>query len=230
MAVAIGVGYFWRRGIFDDWRSDYVTGIGERTTVALEKGSEVVLNTGTAIAVALSPEHRTIRLFRGEIFLTITPEPRRPLMVRTPAGVIHVMGTAFNVRTTRHRTIASVVQGSIEVRLADHAAKPLAVHVSGGQEVVFRGDEIDQIQPCDATAVTAWQRGQMVFYHTPLGQVIADVNRYHPGRIIILSPRLRDLPVSGVFHTTSPEAVLTTVERTLRVQTVRLSNRLVLLY
>jgi transmembrane sensor len=70
----------------------------------------------------------------------------------------------------------------------------------------------------------------MLFYRPPLVQVIADVNHYHPGRIVLLNPHLRDLPVSGVFHTTSPDTALTTVERTLQVHTTRLTSRLILLY
>jgi transmembrane sensor len=230
MAVGIVAGNSWHQRVFDDWRSDYVTGVGEQATVALEDGSKVTLNTDTAIAVTTSLERRTVRLFRGEAFFTIAPAPLRPFLVRAAGRAIRAVGTAFNVRTMGQRTTVSVVAESVEVMPAGHTVTSPSVHVSAGHEMAYYGEEIEQVRPCDVTAVTAWKHGRIVFYRTPLGQVIADVNRYHPGRILLLNPRLSDLPVSGVFHTTSPDAVLTTIERTLRVHTARLTNRLILLY
>ena len=230
VTAAILVVSSWHQGVFDDWRSHYVTDIGQQATMALEDGSEISLNSDTAVAVTMGLEHRTMRLFRGEVFLTIMPDPRRPFLVCAANGEIRVAGTAFNVRTIGHRATVSVVNGSVEVTPAGHAATSASVRVSAGEEVAYHGEKIEQVRPCNVTVVTAWTQGRMVYYRTPLVQVIADVNRYFHGHILLLNPRLKDLPVSGVFHTTSPDAVLTTIERTLQVHTTRLTSRLILLY
>jgi transmembrane sensor len=35
--------------------------------------------------------------------------------------------------------------------------------------------------------VTAWQRGLLVFDATPVAEVVEEVNRYRPGRIVLMN-------------------------------------------
>jgi transmembrane sensor len=55
-----------------------------------------------------------------------------------------------------------------------------------------------------------------------LRDVVSEIERHRPGNILIASPRLRTLVVSGVFETSEPEAILRTIEDTLDVSVTRL--------
>lgn len=74
---------------------------------------------------------------------------------------------------------------------------------------------------------TAWQRGKLIFEATPLSVVIDEINRYRPGRVVLLNETLSRHPVSGVFDLHRLDAALSTIEQTLPVTTYRLFDRFV---
>lgn len=226
LAVVIAGGIWLQQGGLDDLRSDYVTPSGGRETVALADGSTMLLNTDTAVAIDLAGDRRSVRLFRGEAAFTVAAEPARPFIVTTGDGHIRVVGTVFNVRVTSRQTVVSVLRGRVGVGAGSDAAKTT---LAAGQSASIGAAGVSPPAAFDRTAVTAWQRGQLVFYRTPLGAVVDELNRYQRGRILILNRRVADLPVSGVFDVRRPTAVIDVIERTLDVNATRLTDHLILL-
>jgi transmembrane sensor len=58
----------------------------------------------------------------------------------------------------------------------------------------------------DLTRVQAWRYGRLVFDSAPLGEAVEDINRYGGRQVVLSDPALADIKVSGVFHTTDPDA------------------------
>lgn len=216
-----------RRGGLDDLRADHIASIGEHRVIRLEDGSVVELNTDTALAVDLAPGQRRVRLFRGEAFFQVTPDPQRPFLVSTGEGEMRVTGTSFNVRLRDHVTEVGLVEGAVSLTSA--ADPDASLRLSPGEEGVLTPDGLGQVRPFEADTATAWRRGQMVFFRAPLGELIEELNRYQRGRILILSERVRALPVTGVFDTRDPAAVIDMIEATLGVSSLRLTNALIVL-
>ncbi len=74
----------------------------------------------------------------------------------------------------------------------------------------------------DANAETAWRRGKLIFNRRPLGDVVADIERYRRGKIVVVRNDLDSLEVTGVFDLADPEALLRVIEDTLPVRIARL--------
>jgi transmembrane sensor len=91
------------------------------------------------------------------------------------------------------------------------------------------GDHISDPVSFDRTAVTAWLRGQFVFYNTPLAQVVETLNRYRRGHIVIVNEALNELAVSGIFRTDDPDAALEVMTNTLPIRQTRLTDYVVLI-
>jgi ferric-dicitrate binding protein FerR (iron transport regulator) len=51
----------------------------------------------------------------------------------------------------------------------------------------------------DPKIVTARQQDRLIFRDVPLARVIAEVNRYRPGRIIVVDPQLGRTEVVAEF-------------------------------
>jgi transmembrane sensor len=225
LLLAVGAGLWLRQGGFDTLRSDYVAPTGETRSVDLADGSRIDLNSGAAVAVDLQPGGRNVRLFRGEAFFTVAHDGR-PFVVQTAAGEVHVVGTAFNVSLANGQARVSVLQGVVELRSADGRTTRL-VH---DQSASLGSAGISSVAGFDAAQVTAWQRHQMVFYRTPLGAVIDELNRYRPGHIVILGDDIRARRVTGIFDTRQPSAALDVIARTLDIRTTRVADMLILLH
>lgn len=221
------VGDWWRRGGFDDLQADYVTRAGASRHDVLADGSEITLNTDTSVAVDLQPNERRVRIFRGEAFFNVAGDAARPFVVTTADGATRAVGTAFNIRKRNEGTVISLVSGRVNVSTGGGASA--VASLEAGEEVDLDRSQVGRIRPFDADSVTAWRRGQVVFFQTPLGKVVEELNRYRWGRIVIVSDRLRSLPVTGVFDARRPAEAISIIETTLGVSAIRITDALVLL-
>jgi transmembrane sensor len=227
LLLALSGGYAWRGGILDDLRSDYVTAIGAQRSIALTDGSQVILNTDSALAVGFTPDRRVARLFRGEAWFSVAHDAERPFVVETPEGTVQVTGTQFNVRIADRQAIVSLVEGNITLSSADPS--PGRTDLVAGQQAVLTTDGIEAATGFDAAAVTAWQHGRIVFYQTPLKQVVDQLNRYRPGWVVVASDRLRNLRVTGIFAVKDPDEALAVIQNTLHVRIIKLTDYLAVL-
>ncbi|HWB49292.1 MAG TPA: FecR family protein [Stellaceae bacterium] len=227
LLLAVCSGLAWKGSLLDDLRSDYVTAVGVRRALTLADGSQVILNTDSALAVSFAPDRRAVRLFRGEAWFNVTHDAGRSFVVETPEGTVQVTGTQFNVRIVGGRVIVSLLEGKVALASANPRASRR--DLIAGQQTAMTDAGIDAPAEFDAAAVTAWQHGQLVFYKAPLKQVVAQLNRYREGRVVVANDELRDLKVTGVFDTTDTDAALSVIQSTLHVRVFRLTNYLVLL-
>lgn len=208
--------------------ADAMTATGEARTVTLEDGSSAVLNTASAIAVDYSRERRRIRLLRGEAVFTVAKDAARPFVVAAASGEAVARGTVFAVRKEDETATVTVLESRVGVSYP--AAGRPAVELSPGEAVGYSRRGLGELRVVDADAATAWRRGKLIFVDRPLGEVIAELNRYHSGRIQIIDEAIGTHPVSGVFDTKNPLQALNVIEQTLGLNSTRLSSLLILLH
>ena len=223
LIAAVGL---WRGDIAVGLASDHATAVGERALVTLADGSRVHLNTHSALAVDFGPAVRHLRLLRGEAWFEVSSDAARPFIVETPQGEVRVTGTSFGVRRDGETMLVSLAEGGVDLSLSGATE---TVGLAPGQQARLAAEGISDPTAFDRTAATAWLRGQLVFYDTPLAEVVAALNRYRPGRIVIVDEELHRLKVSGVFATDDPDAALAVIADTLAVRVTRLTGYLVLL-
>ncbi|MDH0746212.1 FecR family protein [Pseudomonas sp. GD03842] len=203
MAVGIGLGWQPQRWI-DDMGADYVTGPGLVRTVTLADDSQVTLDADSAIAVDFSRGERHVRLRRGAAFFQVT-HTGQPFVVDAKQGETRVLGTQFEVRLQPDGARVTVLSGRVGVKAgADLPQQTL----TAGQRVTYDAIHTAPPQPVDSESQLAWRQGWLNYYRTPLAEVIDDLGRYYPGRIVVLNDRLAAKTVSGSFPSKDPAAVL----------------------
>ncbi|WP_095157199.1 FecR domain-containing protein [Pseudomonas sp. Irchel 3E13] len=168
--------------------ADYHTSTGERRTITLEDGSKVTLNSASALSVNFSGERRTVSLKAGEALFEPAADPR-PFVVDSGAEAVQGSDAVFSVRRQGSGNSVVVTRGEAQVGELRVAVSP------------------------DAQAQTAWQRGKLIFNGRPLREVIAELERYQHGRILISDSQVGALQVSGVFDLNDPHALLRTLEQ-----------------
>ena len=76
----------------------------------------------------------------------------------------------------------------------------LAEHVPAqGRVLVLGAGGASGPRRVDPDQVTAWRRGVLEFNNVPLAQVVDEINRYRPGRIVLVSDRLAGSLVQARF-------------------------------
>ncbi|MFJ4065578.1 FecR family protein [Pseudomonas sp. NPDC089996] len=195
----------------DRWRADYATTTGKSRSVRLADGSQLQLNSDTALQVELTEGERRVRLLRGEAWFDVARDPGRPFVVNAGDGWVRVVGTRFSVASAAGQTRVKVAQGKVEV----NAGRGEGIFLEPGQAVEYASGSLAALHPFDLASAFAWRQRQLVFSQQPLAQVVAELNRYWPGQTVLLGDDLRQRKVSGVFEIDKPDAVLKALSHTL---------------
>jgi transmembrane sensor len=94
----------------------YATTPKETRRLALEDGTRVALNRGTAINVAYEEHMRSVLLARGEALFTVANQPHRPFNVRAGSRTFETDSGTFDVSLTdQNRLSVIVLKGTVTV-------------------------------------------------------------------------------------------------------------------
>ena len=204
----------------------FETALGEQRSVELSDRSRVMLNTATRLRVSFNDDQRVVTLLRGEAFFQVQADPQRPFHVDTGSTRITVLGTAFNVYRERDATDITVTEGVVRVtELGDTGGRAPAteiLHINQQLHADRRG--LHAVATADVGGQMAWQRGELVAEEMPLPELVRQLQRYHPTRILIVDPDVAALTVSGVFRLDNLEAILQALEVSLDLEAARLDD------
>ena len=194
--------------------ADYKTGVGQRRNITLADGSQIQLNTDTAIDVSFDPAQRLIRLRSGEILIqTGKLGDQRPFFVETRDGRIQALGTRFSVHQLSGSTRVGVLEDRVSVQPGDTSTA--ATILQAGEGADFDRQHIGLIHPFKPSEV-AWINGQLIVLDARLGDVIEELGRYRSG-VLHCDARARELRVSGAFRLNSTDAVLANLQASLPI-------------
>lgn len=102
-------GFGWNRS------ETFATGTGQRSTVTLQDGSTVELNSRTRIRVAFSDERRSVALLEGQAIFQVAKNPQRPFVVQAGDREIVAIGTAFDVQLDSTVVRVTLLEGKVAV-------------------------------------------------------------------------------------------------------------------
>jgi transmembrane sensor len=221
-------------GTVQDWptrlRADAMTATGEQRTVPLVDGSLVQLNTGSAIIIDYRGDRRIVHLLKGEAAFTVRADRLRPFTVEAGNGATTALGTRFIVRRDGTDTDVTVTEHRVRVTWPKTVTPSHGVIVSAGQVVRYGAGGPPEPRTAEIDAAGAWTRGRLVFVDRRLVEVVAELNRYHPGYIRVVGSTLAERRFSGVFPVADPVGAIDTIERSLGLGSTRITDRLIFLH
>jgi len=219
-------------GLWPSWaelRADYRTGTGEQREVALFDDVSVRLNTQTSLAVR-SPDGAIERaeLIAGEASFSTNMRAGRSFAVQAADRWVTANTAQFVVRYLREQDASVCVtclQGVVTVERGGEATP-----VAARQQLRYAdASNVVRLQAVDPDIASAWQNGVLIFRFAPLSEVIEEVNRYRPGRIILISSDIGREQVSGRFRIDNLDEILVRIEQALGVKAHLLPGGFVLL-
>lgn len=206
-------------------RADAHTAVGETQRIALVGGGTAQLDSGSAISLHDDAQWRDVQVLSGAVSFQVGHDDPRPFRVRAGRVVVTDVGTTFQLRLDGDATEVVVASGEVEV-----AAPGGKVAVHAGESASLANDsKAPAVAPVDADAAMAWTRGRLMFVDRPLKDVIAELNRYYPGHIVLADDAAGDRRVSGVFRTNDPLAALRAIETNLGLHATHVAPGLILL-
>jgi transmembrane sensor len=178
---------------------------GGQERLTLSDGSQVELNTDTAIRIDLHGQTRIVELLRGEAFFQIRHNAARAFVVTAAGHRIVDLGTQFLVRMAPESLRVALLEG--RARLESAQPRQRAVVLSPGDVAVATADvtRISKTSERELSENLAWRRGVIVFRNARLDDAAAEFNRYGGPRLIVADADAAKLRVNGTFLITGGE-------------------------
>lgn len=224
LMISLGTGWQPSRWV-DDLGADYVSAPGEIRTVTLADQSQVTLDADSAIAVDFSRGERHVQVRRGAGFFNVT-HTGEPFVVEAEKGHVQVLGTQFEVRLQPHGAQVTVLSGRVGVTADRNAEQQI---LTAGQQMAYGEGLAEKLHAVDSEAQLAWRQGWLNYYKTTLADVVQDLRRYYPGRIVLLNDELAKRRVSGSFPSKDPQSVLSSLQGVLGFEQHQLLGHLIIL-
>lgn len=190
-------------------RSDLHTAIGQPVTQTLADGSVLQLDTDSAVRIRMTESRRDIELVRGRLAISVAKDPNRPLHVLAGGTDAMAVGTRFVVDRANRATHVGVQEGIVRVTRGDGKSAQL----TAGQQVLVGDDVNFDVVELDVNA-DSWTRGVLSAERKPLVEVLAELDRYLPERIVLLDAAHAQMPITATLPLADPDAALRVLAQT----------------
>ena len=213
--VAMGAALLSKPMGLADLTADVRTGTGERRTVTLADGSELLLNAQSAADIQFDPQRRLVRLREGELLARVASDRNRPFLIQTEQAQVRAYGNRFVLRERQGQGQVVALDGALEIDRQSGERLQLAA----GHEVHYDRAGFGPVQ-ASSSGATAWVDGFLQVRDRPLAEVIDALRPYHNG-VLRLDPSVAGLRVSGLYRLDNPQQILDTLARTLPIHITR---------
>lgn len=211
-------------GLIERWQADAMTATGEQRRIVLADGSAVTLNTDTALAFNTIGEQRGVKILSGEAYFEVQPDKTRPFIVETEQGTVRVVGTRFNVKTG-DATQVDVESGVVVCAGFQGDSRQL----TAGQHTSIADQSVAAVTDIDADRAFVWLKGRLIFQDQPLEEVIAELDRYHRGAIVIANTKLAHTRITGNYKLEDTASIIRALAGIAGARVINLSPYLTLL-
>ena len=172
------------------------TAVGEQRHVDVTQGVALEMNTATNIGVRSSGNTVTgFRLRSGEAVVRIDPSHTAPFVVELEdARVLSGPGASFAVRCVDGVSTVTCLEGQAVLTRAE-----TKILVKPSQQLAFDADGLGSAVAVNPDTALAWRHRVLIYDNQPLADVVTDINRYRPGRIVITDRALGERRVHARF-------------------------------
>ncbi len=150
---------------------------GRTADVTLPDGSTVYMHPGARIVFPnrFAGSHRIVK-FEGEAYFCVAHDAAHPFVVKSGAMETTVLGTEFNISTTRREVC--LVKGSVRLDVTTDAAaaetKPVTLEPN--QAATLNGT-LFSVAKADITPYEFWRDGYLYFGNSTLQDIMEEIGR-----------------------------------------------------
>lgn len=209
----------------------YHTAIGEQRSFELNDGSNLLLNTRTELLAEYSTDVRKIILQSGEALFDVAHDPARPFIVVAGGSTIEAIGTRFSIRKDATQVTVLLAEGSVKIEPADKSQSNgirSRVLMPGEQVIYSQADGLEEVVEVDVAQALQWSVGKLTFSDAQLVDVVTEVNRYTPTKIIIEDPSIRGEKISAYFFVENIDSLLFALDNTFNIEARRNAGKIYL--
>lgn len=206
---------------FDELMAQYRTATGEQRRIALSGSGSVEMNTRTSLDLRpATARGDRIELIAGEAAFATGS---RPVEVIAASGRASADDAQFNMRRDGAAVCVTCLVGIVQIEQRSQSAT-----LQQKQQVSYSENGLGSIATIDAALATGWREGDLFFQDELLSRVIDELNRYRPGRIILMNQSLGRRRITAHFRLERIGVIVTQLQETFGVRVTSLPGGVVL--
>jgi transmembrane sensor len=220
------------------WRAQHVeTARGEIRRLPLADGSVAMINTESALSVAIERDIRRVSLDHGQAWFQVAKDRARPFVVDAGIALVRAVGTAFSVERRAQGVEIAVTEGTVAVWAAD--ASGAMTIIEAGQFARFHAGAAAPVvgtAPAAISRALAWRSGEIALENETVSNAVGQFNRYNRQQLVIEDPQLARERLIGLFQidrpgdfaatlVTSFDAQVTTTPQEIRIARKKVAQR-----
>ncbi|MEQ8229467.1 MAG: FecR family protein [Rhodospirillales bacterium] len=210
-AMAAGLALFVGTGGARNLFADITTATGEFKSVTLEDGTHVDLDTDTALRVDFSGPERNVTLLGGRAYFDVARDARCSFAVTAGPARVSVLGTRFDLRMVGDTVAVAVEDGRVAIDLEGRNLTSDAVLQAGDRLQIDLGSRVVRKSHPAAGIDTTWRTGRLDVDDWSVADVLAELDRYHQGLIVMHDDAFGRRRVSGSYDLTRPQQAVQSV-------------------
>lgn len=182
---------------------------GEKTKVKLSDGSVIHLNSDSELRVPVRMDDSIRMVFlKGEAFLEVGKDAKRPFIVSTGYADIRVLGTQFNVREFVEEKSTTVVVKEGKVRFAPKNDASASVTLTGSKRGVYRAGSVIKVDKVSAGRYLEWVDNRLVFDDLTIDQIAKVLHRWYGVDVELATRQIGNQRFTGEFNDQPVEYVV----------------------
>lgn len=227
------------------YSADYVTALGELKEISLPDGSGIGLNTSSHASVMYKDEIRFIHLMKGEAHFDVSHDPDKPFIVYAGDLAVRAVGTAFAVYIRDDNGVeVMVTEGRVQLKSIPDMdigtdtlgleqfrdAEVIGTFVKGQNAITRESLELVEVfELPEIEKKLSWRQGMLLFDQDRLEDVVQEISRYAPVKIVVLDPEIKDTKVGGYFPVGKTDIMLQTLADSFDIKVEEAGENLVYL-
>lgn len=184
-------------------------------TIRLPDGSNVILDRGARLQIAIDEGERRLRLLAGRVRFAVAHDKRRPFIVEAGGGGVFAHGTLFDVELLPGGSDVSLLEGAVEVRSLHAGGR--SIDLKAGQSVSLVGGKLGTPRAA-ASADRQWPRDMIAFEGQELVDAVAAFNRTGSIPVVVDGSVPSGMRITGSFRRSDAEAFARQVAETFGLQ------------
>lgn len=203
----------------------------QTTLMAGDKPEEYVLPDGSKVTLAphavlsfgeglLEKEGKRLVDLQGKAFFEVVHRTSSSFVVHCQVAEVQVVGTQFEVRSTKDSTQVWVESGL--VRFADTKSREAVLLEKGMQAVWKKGADAPSVVHRKESNRLAWKKGYFEYDNTPLDVVLQELSAYYQ---VGLSAEDTGKRLTGRFSTRSLTEIMEMIACSLEVEIIKEEER-----
>ncbi|HAZ02959.1 MAG: hypothetical protein A2W90_09330 [Bacteroidetes bacterium GWF2_42_66] len=197
---------------------EIVSPAGMRTHFDLPDGTKVSLNGDARLKYKANFQKDRQLVLEGEAYFNVHHDASSPFVVQTEVMDVKVLGTKFSVVSMAEENSVEVVleEGKVQLLGKDNSF----VETLNPNEGFFYNKEnrSGKITTVDASYLTSWKDGLLVFRNEPLGEVMNRVGRWYNVKFDIVDAEVQSFRYRATFGGEPLEEVLRLISLTAPVE------------